>query len=623
MFIPFHCSLYVQSHHYLFFIFFQSKDLANRAEKKLPFAAVSSSEIITRLEKLVFADTYREELLNRTLADQNKRIRAAKKRKGTASSKIHDKATFVKNPVKNFDKQDSNSVPVTEIPRLKPEILPTTSSTKKNDAQNPVWFSDVKTKITASNPNNNFNGKSSLHPTTAVHLVPTSTTRTQLVESEAGVPVQLNGNAVANANRIPSQSPAFQRQKPWSLTGNENPVARSRVFNSAQSNMASQRQNQLAFNRAPYNNPSLMRNALQRMQAYQRSNPQVAPGYARPPNPYQWSGSQSWQGNRAGSQRSWGRGYSPPSYSSDQMDIGRRKREIRENNRKQKRQNTLWYTAHQYPSRMNYLANQGRIPSTNYQQPRNYFQQQQNAYQRSPNQAAANPYQARYPPRAPYGQSLGTGLSPAGQRVAAAGLRSQIRTAPGYGTQPGIVAGGHPAPVERWPTLGNQIQKPTTALLSQNSAKSVSPSSRSRIELNANQNPTQNAQISQTSNPDGFKQPTEKITNKLPSVHEAPKQNDNSRTSGSKKAGPQNDLSKKLHDMSAPEPHIKVQVKAHKRQNTTVPQIGKNEKHIVPMFGGDILLSVGVLQLLQKFARLSESKFTEKDLKVRIRSYEK
>lgn len=612
----------------LILIFFQSKDLANRAEKKLPFAAVSSSDIITRLEKLVFSDTYREELYNRALSDQNKSIRAAKKRKGNASSKTHDKATFVKNPVKNNKKEDSNSVPVTEIPRLKPEILPTTSSTKKSEAQNPVWFSNLKTKLAASNPDNNLNGRNSIHPTTAVHLVPTSTTRAQTVESEGGVPVQLNGNAVTNRNRIPTQSPALQRQRPWGLPGNENPVARSRVLNTAQSNMANQRQNLLAYNPAQYKNPSSMRNALQRTQVYQRPNTQLAPGYARPSNPYQWPGSQAWQGNRAGGQRSWGRGYSPPSYSSDQMDIGRKKRETRESNRKQKRQNTLWYTAHQYPSRMNYLANQGRIPSTSFQQPRNYFQQQQNAYQRTPNQAAANPYQTRYPPRVPYGQSLGMGLSPAGQqpqRVAPVGLRSQIKTAPGYGTQPGIVSGGYPAPVERWPTLGTQIQKPKSPLLSQNTAKSASPSSRSRIELNTNQNPTQNAQISQTNRPDGLKQLAQKITNKLPSVHVAPKQNENSRTSGPKKAGPQNDLSKKLHDLSAPAPQAKVnsQIKAQKRQNTTVPQMGRNEKHIVPMFGGDILLSVGVLQLLQKFARLSKAKFTEKDLKVRTRSYER
>ncbi|KAL9958736.1 hypothetical protein ACROYT_G035791 [Oculina patagonica] len=598
----------------------ESKDLANRAEKKLPFAAVSSSDIITRLEKLVFADTYREELYNRALSDQNKRIRAAKKRKGQSSSKIHDKATFVKTPAKKNKKEDSSSVPVTEIPRLKPEILPTTSSTAKNEAQNPVWFSDLKTKLTASNPDNNVNGKSLIHPTTAFHLVPTSTTRVQTVESPGGVPVQLNGNAVINQNRIPTQSQALKPQRPWGLTGNENPVARSRVLNTAQSKMANQRQNLLAFNRAQYKNPSPMRNALQRTQVYQRPNPQLAPGYARPPNPYQWPGSQAWQGNRAGVQRSWGRGYSPPSFSSDQMDIGRRKREIRESDRKHKRQNTLWYTAHQYPSRMNYLANQGRIPSTSYQQPRNYYQQQQNAYQRTPNQAATNPYQTRYPPRAPYGQSLGMGLSPAGQqpqRVAAVGLRSQIKTAPGYGTQPGVVSGGHPVPVERWPTLGTQIQKPTSPLLSQNAANTASPSSRSRIELNTNKNPTQNAKVSQTDRPAGLRQPALKITSKLPSVHVTPKQNENSRTSGSKKAGPQNDLSKKLHDLSAPPPQAKVntQIKAQKRQNTTVPQMGRNEKHIVPMFGGDILLSVGVLQLLQKFARLTEAKFTEKDLK--------
>ena len=521
--------------------------------------------------------------------------------------------------MKNAKKEDANSVPVTEIPRLKPEI-PTTSSAVKNEAQNPVWFSESKTKLTASNSRDNLNGKNLIHPTTAVHLVQTSTARAQQVISEHGVPVQTNG---INRNRIPTQQSAFQRQRLWGLPGVENPVARSRVQNSVQSNMANQGQNVLAYNRAQYRNQFPLRNTLQRTQAYQSPNPQVAPGYARPPNAYQWPGNQALRGNRGGFQSSWGGSYSRPSYSSDQLDIGRRKREVRESNRKEKRQNTLWYASHQYPSRLNLATNPGSIPSASYQQAKlNYFQQRQNAYQNSPNQAVANAYQRGYPQRASYGQSLATGLSPArqqSQNMAAPGLRSQIKTAPGYGTQPGIVSGGHPLPVERWPTLGNQIQTPTSGFLSTSSVMSASPSSRSRIELSTNQNLNQNAQNSQTNKPAEMAQPTEKSPTRLPPVPEAPKPKDNTlhRTSGPKKVGPQNDLSEKLHDMSAPAPHVKVKVKAHKRQNTTVPKIGRSEKHIVPMFGGDILLSVGVLELLQKIARLSESKFTERDLKVR------
>lgn len=581
-------------------------------ENKIAFPATSLSDIIARLEKLVFADTYREDLNNRALSDRRKNTQAAKKRKGKAPSKLHDKATFAKNPVKNAQEEDANSVPVTEIPRLKPEILSTTSGSVKNEAQNPVWFSKSKTKLT--------DGKSFIHPTTAVHLVPPSTTRVQQVVSENGVPVQANGNV--NRDRIPTQLSAFQRQRQWSLPGDQNPVARSGVQNSVQSNMANQRQNVLAYNQAHYRNPFPSRNVLQRTQAYQATNPQVAPGYARPPNVYQWPGNQALQGNRAGFQSSWGRSYSPPSYSSDQLDIGRRKREVRESNRKGKRQNSLWYTAHQYPSRLNFGTNAGRIPSASYQQARvNYFQQRQNAYQNSPNLAAANAYQRGYPQQASYGQSLGTGLSPArqqSQNIAAPGLRGQIKTAARYGTQPGIVSGGHPLPVERWPTLGNQIQKPTQGFPSKYSVMSASPSSRSGIELNKNQNLNQNAQNSQRNKPADIAQPTEKSVIRLPPVHESPKPKYTTmhQSSKLKKVASQNDLSKKLHDLSAPAPHVKVQVKAHKRQNTTVPQIERNEKHIVPMFGGDILLSVGVLELLQKIARLSESKLNEKDLKV-------
>ena len=523
--------------------------------------------------------------------------------------------------MKNAKEEEANSVPVTEIPRFKPEILSTTSGTVKNEAQNPVWFSKSKTKLTVSNPRDNLNGKSLIHPTTAVHLLPPSTTRVQQFVSENGVPLLANGNV--NRDRIPTQLSAFQRQRQWSVPGDRNPVARARVQNSVQSNMANQRQNVLAYNQAHYRNPFPSGNVLQRTQAYQATNPQVAPGYARPPNVYQWPGNQALQGNRAGFQSSWGRSYSPPSYSSDQLDIGRRKREVRETeNRKGKRQNSLWYTAHQYPSRLNFGTNRGRIPSASYQHARvNYFQQRQNAYQNSPNLAAASAYQRDYPQRASYGQSLGTGLSPSrqqSQNIAAQGLRGQIKTPARYGTQPGIISGGHPLPVERWPTLGNQIQKPTPGFPSKYSVMSASPSSRSGIELNKNQNLNQNAQNSQRNKPAKIAQPTEKSVTRLPPVHESLKPKDTTmhQSSALKKVASQIDLSKKLHDLSAPAPHVKVQVKAHKRQNTTVPQIERNEKHIVPMFGGDILLSVGVLELLQKIARLSESKLTERDLKV-------
>ena len=533
----------------------------------------------------------------------------------------------MKNPAKNAKKENAISVPVTEIPRLKPEILPTTSSSVKNEAQNPVWFSKSKTKLTASNPGDHLSGKSLIHPTTAVYLLPTSTARTQQVMSENGVPVQANVNI--NRNRIPTQMSAFQRQRLLGVPGVENPVARSRVQNSVQSNLANQRQNVFAYNRAHYRNAFPSRNALQRTQTYQVTNPRIAQGYAHPPNAYQWPGNQALQGNQAGFQSTWGRGYFPARYSSDQLDIGRRKREIRESNRKEKRQNALWYRAHQYPSRLNFATNPGRTSSASYQQARmNYFQQRQNAYQNSPNQGIANAYQRSYPQRASFGQSLGTGLLPARQQsqdIASPGLRSQIKTAAGYRTQPGIISGGHPLPVERWPTFGTQMQKPTTGFLSRNSVKSASPSSRSRIELDRNQNPKQISQIGQNrqkANPDVLVKPTEKTTTRLPVVHDSlkPKDVNIHRTSETQKVGPQNDLSKTLHDMSAPAPHAKVQAKAHKRQNTTAPQIGRNEKHVVPMFGGDILLSVGVLELLQKFARLSESKFTEKDLKVRTPS---
>lgn len=524
----------------------------------------------------------------------------------------------MKKTEKNDQKKDPNSVPVTEIPRARPEILPT-SPTVKDEGHNPVWFSDSKIRPAASNRKDNLRSKNINHPTTAGHFLPT-TSRTPLLGSmtstDSSIPVQDNSNSITNRNRVPTQAPSLQRESVWGLTGTQNSVPRSRVQNTVLSNtaMAGQRQNAGALNGALH----LLRNPFQKAQIYQHPNPQLVPGYARPPNPYQWPGSPAWQGNQAGFQSSWGRGYAPPGYSSEQLDIGRRKRDVPDNNERERRQNTLWYNTRQYPSQYNYPGNRGIIPSATYQQPEKYYPQ--NAYRSFSNQAAANTYQTGYQ-RPPYGQSLGTRLSPAGQRsesAVAPGLKSQIQMNTGYRTQPGILSGARPAPVERWPTLVNPIPKPTLALHSQNTGKPVLPSTKSKVEMNTNQQSNQNTVVGPKVTPAGQAKPTDKITNKLSPVHEAPKQSGIpvQRTSESKKAGSQNNLSKKLQNISAPVTHAKTQVNARKRQNITVTSIKRNEKHVAPMFGGDILLSVGVLKLLQKFTRLNRTEVTETELKV-------
>ena len=567
---------------------------------------------------MIYKDTYRDELSIGAIADKHANIPASKKNKGTKSSKQHDKPTFVKKTQKSDKKEDPNSVPVTAIPRARPEILPT-SPTVKDEDHNPVWFSDSKVKSAASNLRDNLRSKNINHPTTAGHFLAT-TSRTPLLGSMTSTdsrnPVQDNGNSITNRNRVPTQAPSLQREGVWGLTGTQNSVPRSRVQNTVRSNtaMAGQRQNAGFLNGVP---PSI-RNPFQKAQIYQPPKQQLVPGYARPPNPYQWPGSLAWQGNRAGFQSSWGRGYSPPSYSSEQLDIGRRKRDVPDNNERERRQNTLWYNTRQYPSQYNYPANRGNFPSATYQQPENYYPQ--NAYRSFSNQAAANTYQTGYQ-RPHYGQSLGTGLSPAGQRsesAVAPGLKSQIQTNTGYRTQPGILSSARPAPVEHWPTLVNPIPKPKLALHSQNTGKPVLPSAKSKVEMKTNQQSNQNTEISQKITPAGQVKPTDKITNKVSPVHEAPKQSSSpvQRTSESKKAGSQNNLLKKLQDMSAPVTNAKTQVNARKRQNVTVTPVKRKEKHVAPMFGGDILLSVGVLQLLQKFTRLSESAVTETELKV-------
>lgn len=511
---------------------------------------------------------------------------------------MHDKATFVKPRAKNVvNKEAPKNVPVTEIPRRTPEILPTIGTTEKTKNDNAVWFSDLKTKLTQ---NSNLKGKSLNFPTANVHLQPTSVVNSHSVGNKAGIPVQFN--------RIPTRVPVVPQQRVFGAPGVQtNAVSRSQVQYSA-----NQRQNNFGLNRLQPNNPPPFQSTLQRSQLYKSSNPQVSPGYAPAPNPYRWSGGQAWQRNRV--QGNWGRGYSPPSYSSDQLDIGRRKRDIYGNDKRTKRQNTLWYTSHQYPSQLNYLTNQRGIPSTSYQQARNFFQRQQNSYQSPLNQVAANPYQRGYMRQTAYRQSLGMGRSPAGQQSvneAAPNSRSQVRNSPGYGTQPGIGAGGQPAPVERWPNLANPIQSPAIQS-SQKSVNSMKPSSISRIKPGTNEIPAKNVQIIPTTPRVGLLKTTGKVTVKALKTHPIQKLKELPVHTGSKKVGPQNDLSHKLQDMSGPASHVK----AH--DAVVPPENGKKEEHVVPMFGGDILLSVGILQQLQKFMRLSKARITEKDLKVTI-----
>ena len=536
---------------------------------------------------------------------------AAKKRKnGKKGSELHDKPTFLKNTINQDKKEDPNSVPVTKIPRAPAEILPTTPAHKSKDP-NPVWFSAAKTKLFASNPKSSLGGKN-LNLPTPTRLFETTPPVSASSSTVSGFPVQNSGNV----NRIPTQAALSQEARVLGPTRNMNYFSRSQIQSIAQSNaaIASQRKNIAVLNQAQYKSLSPMRNTFQKAQVYQPQNRRLVPGYGRSPNPYELRGYQNWQGNRAGYQRSWGQGYSPPSYSSEQLDIGRRKRDADDGSKRQRRQNTVWYNTRQYPSQYNYPAMPGMIPRTNYIQSTNYYPQ--NSYQNAPNQAATNTYQTGYQ-RSSYGKSLGMRLSPAAQRrpqttVVAPGSRSDTQAKASYGIQPGILSGGHPAPVERWPTLANIVKKPTQPLRPQNGGKSVSPSVKSNIAVNTNQKPNQNVQIDQTEKTSKFVSPNHSKTSFAPKKQ---------KVSGLKNAGPPKDLSKKLQDLSHPNPRTKTQASAHKRHNITVSPLYSAEKHVVPMFAGDILLSAGVLQLLQKFARLSESKVTETELKVRTSTY--
>ena len=122
---------------------------------------------------------------------------------------MHDKATFVKPRAKNVvNKEAPKNVPVTEIPRRTPEILPTIGTTEKTKNDNAVWFSDLKTKLTQ---NSNLKGKSLNFPTTNVHLQSTAVVNSHSVGNKAGIPVQVN--------RIPTRVPVVPQQRVFGAPG--------------------------------------------------------------------------------------------------------------------------------------------------------------------------------------------------------------------------------------------------------------------------------------------------------------------------------------------------------------------------------------------------------------------
>lgn len=521
--------------HGLCFLTHQSKDLADRAAKQFPIAKEAASQIISRLEKLVFSDTYRDEIIRSSLADPQRNFHAAKKGKGKKNARLHDKVSVAVKPSKN------DFVPVTELPRPRTEIVPT----QRVKDHNPVWFS--KAKQTASNLRNNPLNQ----PITAGQVLPTRRSLTPPRDS------------VLDDNRVPTQAPVIQRVRDWSLTGD---VPRSRIQNGFLSNRAMGRQSQFGrtLNMSPIRNAYRVPNRV--------PNQRFGADLVHASDPYQIPGNQAWQGNRASYPNAWGRGYAPRNYPSDQINIGRRKRDVDLKNRR-RRQNPLLYNSRRLPAQYNNPGSRGLIPSSSFQGQRNYFAHNENAL----------PVDYRRPL---YGQYRGMRVSPAGSHP------NQVQDSR-YRTQPGIFPGGHPVAVERWPSFVNPIKKPTLALHTQTTPKRVIATTMATI-----QNPTsrilhQAAEIKGTMAPSKKIKPIVKLATAL-----LKKQADKSvhKTAGLVNGKPKQ-RTKKLQDVTA--------------------FLSKgDESHVVPMFGGNILHSVGVLTFLQRLAQLSGLAITETEFKV-------
>lgn len=522
----------------------QSKDLADRAAKQIPFAKEAASQIISSLEKLVFADTYRDEIIRSSLEDPQKNVHAAKKVKGKKNARLLDKPSAAVKPSKNDSKGKNDFVPVTELPRPRTDVVPT----QRVKDHNPVWFS--KAKQTASNLRNNRLNQ----PITAGQVLPTR--RSQAPPR----------NSLLDDNRVPTQAPVVHRVRDWSLDGG---VPRSSIQNGFLSNRAMGGQNQIGrtLNMSPIRNAYRIPNRV--------PNQRFGPDLVHASDPNQIPANQAWQGNRASYPNAWGRGYAPRNYPSDQIDIGRRKRDVDLKSR-HRRQNPLLYNSRRFPAQYNNPASRDLVPSSSFQGQRNYFAHNENAL----------PVGYRRPL---YGQYRGMGVSPAGSQP------NQVQDSR-YRTQPGIFPGGHPVAVERWPSFVNPIQKPTLALHTQTTPRRVIATT-----MVTPQNPTSRI-LHQTAKTKATMAPRKKI-NPIVKLATAllKKQADKSehKTAGLVNGKPKQ-RTKKLQDVTA--------------------FLSKgDETHVVPMFGGDILHSVGVLTFLQRLAQLSGLAITETDFKVSAR----
>ena len=650
----------------------KTKGLAEKAGKNLAHPQETAIDILSRLERLIFLDTYREDLLNISLSKEQRNLTLVNKNKDVIPTKKHDfpqkgAETFVSD--KKAAKEDKNSVPVTEIPRLSPEVMPSTgtniqstrntfgSKSLKHDVLQKGKEKIVNNKKTAD-VGNSYNSvpvteiprlspevprttganiKSTLDtfwskrlknkpvdtkPTVKQFKQPTSGFHIAIQAATAGRPfrassprviIQSGGNPVAHENTIP-----IQGLHPTTFTGLKVPGERS-FQNSAQNwetfarpaNGPRKTLTTEAVNRLQFGNSAPARRILPPTYfSYQSRNPRLSP--ARPQNRYQWPGNPTWASSRVGLQENWGRMYSPPGR--------RRKRDVDWRSRRERRQNGGWYNNNLYPRQFNYFENRGSISRMSYRQPGSmFFQNNGNIYHSVQNQVTANPIQKNLPLSISYGRSPVTVPFSAGyhrQNVPAAG-QSGAQSG-NYKTQPGILSGARPIAVERWPKPTHRLQRPTLDF-SKSRLNTASLMHQVKLVGNGARKPIQRIRTNHET--------TERVTIPNRKVKTVPKFNSRQdafkthshsfdRNKEPKDEAARRNFQKALQDLKVATPHKKTQVTAIKRQNVTVPRLQRTEKHMAPMFGGDMLLSVGVLQLMQQFARLSGMKFSEKILQV-------
>ena len=656
---------------YTFFVFSsnfkQSKRFAEGAKKKVALPELESKigvtpdKILTELDKTVFLDTYREEINKKKRNETHtaphpvrgktkSTIRKAKETSSTSSaahvSNTHHKPkpSIIPKPVPDHHSiprhNESELVP-SPAPRskLKMPLINSAPANPAVDGTQHVWFSSPK--VIPSNkiplgPEREATSIQSKPPVKPLLNTLYPNSNAYSVPKQPLLPGSLSQNSMNQAENIP----VVRNNVPPSPMQPENPgllrQGRPMVNNPYRGSLV---RNQNYLTQGDTRRPGPQRSDYQRQPL---SRPAPAPPRS-PPNVPQWAGGQAFQNGRASmvpnmfgqsspvAAPSYGRFYSAPGrYGSEQFDIGRKKREI-EGGRsapnkaglslsRGKRQNAVWYNTRTYPQ--SYTRN--KIQPVAASNP--YLTRAQTLYPGAVNQGGAGTYDIKYEQPATAPQNYGPyGAYPHRPSTMTADARGSITQGqyvsqqkvpgdtgmdtPSWGAQtrngPSSNSVASPQAL-KGPSVAQNInavkQKEILARQKQMQAQAQyaasKPATAADRKIPPSRKPasldTTHAQRTETASKPGAK-------TKTPNKQEQPH---------TKKT-----LTQKMNEMTAKPPKKPTKIASLKAQD-----LGSSveQKHLAPMFGGDLLLTAGTLSLLQHFNQYAKPATTLNSVKVWI-----